>query len=41
MMQGFLDDAAELIRAGQFEKASEALVRADYQRQKLRSVTGQ
>jgi hypothetical protein len=41
MMQGFLDDAAELIRTGQFEKASEALVRADYQRQKLRSVTGQ
>jgi hypothetical protein len=41
MMQGFLDDATDLIRAGQFEKASEALVRADYQRQKLKSVTGQ
>ncbi len=41
MMQGFLDDAVELIRAGQFERASEALVRADYQRQKLKSVTGQ
>ena len=41
MMQGFLDDAADLIRAGQFEKASEALTRADYMRKKLRSVTGQ
>ena len=41
MMQGFLDDSVELIRKGQFEKASEALVRADYQRQKLKSATGQ
>ena len=41
MMQGFLDDAAGLIRAGQFDKASEALTRADYMRKKLRSVTGQ
>jgi len=41
MMQGFLDDSVEFIRARQFEKASEALVRADYQRQKLKSVTGQ
>ena len=41
MMQGFLDDAAELIRNDQFEKASEALVRADYMRQRLKSVTGQ
>ena len=41
MMQGFLDDAVELIRKGQFERASEALVRADYQRQRLKSVTGQ
>lgn len=41
MMQGFLDDAADFIRAGQFDKASEALTRADYQKNKLRSVTGQ
>jgi len=41
MMQGFLDDAADFIRAGQFDKASEALTRAEYMRKKLRSVTGQ
>ncbi|HTP86577.1 MAG TPA: hypothetical protein VMJ34_06510 [Bryobacteraceae bacterium] len=41
MMQGFLDDAADLIRSGQFEKASEALTRADYMRNRLKSVTGQ
>jgi len=41
MMQGFLDDAADFIRAGQFDTASEALTRADYQRNKLRGVTGQ
>ena len=41
MMQGFLDDAANFIRVAQFDKASEALNRADYQRNQLRSVTGQ
>ena len=41
MMQGFLDDAANLISTGQFAKASEALNRADYMRRKLSSVTGQ
>jgi hypothetical protein len=40
-MQGFLDDAAELIRDKQFEKAREALDRADYDRAKLKGVTGQ
>jgi hypothetical protein len=41
MMHGFLGDAVDLIRAGEFEKAKEALVRADYERGKLKSVTGQ
>jgi hypothetical protein len=40
-MQGFLDDAAELVRAAQFEKAAEALERADYERGRLKRVTGQ
>jgi hypothetical protein len=40
-MQGFLEDAVELIGAGNFEQAKEALIRADYERQKLKSVTGQ
>ena len=41
MMQGFLDDSASLMRAGQFELAKEGLVRAEYQRRKLKGVTGQ
>jgi hypothetical protein len=40
-MQGFLEDAAELAIARDFEKAAEALVRADYERTRLRNVTGQ
>jgi hypothetical protein len=32
MMQGFLEDSASLIRAGQFQLAKEALTRAEYQR---------
>ncbi len=40
MMQGFLEDAVGLIRTTQFEPAVEALSRAEYQRRKLRSVTG-
>jgi len=41
MMQGFLEDASRLASAGQFELAKQALVKAEYQRTKLRSVTGQ
>lgn len=40
-MQGFVEEAADLIRTGRFEAASEALTRADYVRAKLRSATGQ
>jgi len=40
-MQSFLEDAADLVREGQFETATEALTRADYVRVKLKSVTGQ
>jgi LPS sulfotransferase NodH len=40
-MQGFLEDAADLIREGNFESAVDALRRADYVRAKLKSVTGQ
>ena len=40
-MQGYLEDAADLIREGQFDTAMEALIRADYVRTKLKSVTGQ
>jgi hypothetical protein len=40
-MQGYLEDAADLIREGRFETAIEALTRADYVRTKLKSVTGQ
>jgi hypothetical protein len=40
-MHGFLGDAVDLIRTGQFEKAREALIRADYERGRLKSVTGQ
>jgi hypothetical protein len=40
-MQGYLDDAVEAIEAGQFDRALEALSRADYERTKLRDATGQ
>jgi hypothetical protein len=40
-MQGYLEDAADLIREGRFDTAMEALIRADYVRTKLKSVTGQ
>ncbi len=40
-MQGFLEDSVELIQALQFEQATEALVRADYERAKLKTVIGQ
>jgi hypothetical protein len=40
-MQDFLEDAVELIRTGDFESAKQALVRADYERRKLKNVTGQ
>lgn len=41
MMQGLLDDSASLAGSGQFELAKEALVRAEYQRRKLKDVIGQ
>jgi hypothetical protein len=40
IMQGFLEDAAGLIAAGQFQPALEALARVDYQRAKLNNVIG-
>jgi hypothetical protein len=40
-MQSFLEDAADLIRERRFDVATEALERAEYERMKLRSVTGQ
>jgi hypothetical protein len=40
-MQGFLEDSADLARASEFEKATEALVRADYERAKLKNIIGQ
>jgi hypothetical protein len=40
-MQGYLEDAVDLIREGRFHTAIEALTRADYMRAKLKSVTGQ
>ena len=40
MMQGFLEDSVSLIEASQFEPAKEALTRAEYQRIKLKSITG-
>jgi hypothetical protein len=40
-MQSFLEDAVDLIKEGRFDLATEALKRADYERVKLRSVTGQ
>jgi hypothetical protein len=40
-MQSFLEDAADLMREGQFDTAIESLRRADYVRVKLKGVTGQ
>jgi hypothetical protein len=40
-MQGFVDDAAQLIKERQFALASNALVRADYERMRLKDITGQ
>ena len=40
IMQGFLEDAAGLIAAGQFQPALDALSRVDYQRAKLNNVIG-
>jgi len=40
-MQGFLEDAADLIESKEFEMATDALRRADYERSKLKGVTGQ
>lgn len=39
-MQSFLVDAADLAREHEFERAMEALQRADYERGRLRSVVG-
>lgn len=40
-MQSFLEDAADLMQAGEYESATDALRAADAERTKLRSVTGQ
>jgi hypothetical protein len=40
-MQGFLEDASELIKAGDFEKARIALSKSEYLRKKLKNTTGQ
>ena len=40
-MQGYLEDAVDLIHEGRFDTAMEALIRADYVRAKLKNVTGQ
>jgi hypothetical protein len=40
-MQGFLEDASELIKAGDFEKARIALNKSEHLRTKLKSTTGQ
>lgn len=40
-MQGFLEDAADLIRTGEFEMATDALRRAEAERVRLKGVTGQ
>lgn len=40
-MHGFVEEAADLIKTGKFSAASDALDRADYVRNKLRSATGQ
>jgi hypothetical protein len=40
-MQGFLQDAADAAEAREFDRALDALVRADYERNRLRAATGQ
>lgn len=40
-MQGFLQDAADAVDAREFGAAGEALTRADYERNKVRTATGQ
>ena len=40
-MQGFLEDAADLIESKEFEMATDALRRAEYERGRLKGVTGQ
>jgi hypothetical protein len=40
-MQGFMVDAADLIKEHDFARAKEALTRADYERNRLRGTTGQ
>lgn len=40
-MQGFLEDAVEFIKSNQFAAASESLVRAEYERGRLKNVIGQ
>ncbi|MBL8209611.1 MAG: hypothetical protein JNK87_02815, partial [Bryobacterales bacterium] len=40
-MQGFLEDAAELVRAGDIDQAKLALDRASYTCNQLKPVTGQ
>lgn len=40
-MQGYLQDAVDAIEARDFDRALEALTRAEYQRTRLRDVTGQ
>jgi hypothetical protein len=40
-MQGYLQDAADAVEAREFDRASDALTRADYERNKVRSATGQ
>jgi len=41
MMQGFMEDSANFVRTGQFALAKEAVIRAEYQRRKLKDVIGQ
>lgn len=40
-MQGFLEDAVEFVKSRQFAAASQALVRAEYERGRLKNVIGQ
>lgn len=40
-MQGYLEDAVDLVKSRQFAAASEALVRAEYERNRLKNVIGQ
>lgn len=40
-MQGFLEDAVDFVKSRQFAAASEALVRAEYERGRLKNAIGQ